>query len=56
MQRSSPTVAASPYRAAAMRKLGVLQVQPTGRGVKGFGTVAHEGNSFAAGLDLKDIL
>ena len=35
---------------------GVLQVQPTGRGAKVFGTVAHEGNSFAAGLDLKDIL
>jgi hypothetical protein len=35
---------------------GVLQVQPTGRGAKVFGTVAHEGNSFAAGIDLKDIL
>lgn len=35
---------------------GVVQVQPTGRGAKVFGTVAHEGNSFAAGLDLKDIL
>lgn len=35
---------------------GVLQVQPTGRGAKVFGTVAHEGNSFAFGLDLKDIL
>ncbi len=35
---------------------GVLQVQPTGRGAKVFGSVAHEGNSFAAGLDLKDIL
>ena len=35
---------------------GVLQVQPTGRGAKVFGSVAHEGNAFAAGLDLKDIL
>ena len=35
---------------------GVVQVQPTGRGAKVFGTVAHEGNSFAASLDLKDIL
>jgi hypothetical protein len=35
---------------------GVVQVQPTGRGAKVFGTLAHEGNSFAAGVDLKDIL
>lgn len=35
---------------------GVVQVQPSGRGAKVLCTVAHEGNSFAAGLDLKDIL
>lgn len=35
---------------------GVVQVIPTGRGAEIHGAVAHEGNSFAAGLDLSDLL
>ncbi|MDH5539609.1 MAG: hypothetical protein OEY03_09405, partial [Rhizobacter sp.] len=35
---------------------GVVHVLPTGRGAEVVGTVAHQGNSFAAGVDLKDIL
>jgi hypothetical protein len=35
---------------------GVVQVQPTGAGANVFTSLAHEGNAFAAGLDLADIL
>jgi PhoD-like phosphatase len=35
---------------------GVVQVIPTGRGAEIHGAVAHEGNAFAAGLDLSDLL
>ena len=35
---------------------GVVQVQPTGSGAEISGVLAHEGNAFAFGLDLKDLL
>jgi len=35
---------------------GVVQVQPTGSGAEINAVLAHEGNGFAFGLDLKDIL
>jgi PhoD-like phosphatase len=35
---------------------GVVQVIPTGGGAEINGAVAHEGNAFAAGLDLSDLL
>ena len=35
---------------------GVVQVQPTGRGADIQTALAHEGNGFAAGIDLKDII
>lgn len=35
---------------------GVVQVQPTGRGAEILATIAHEGNAFAAGLDVADLL
>jgi hypothetical protein len=35
---------------------GVVQVIPTGRGAEIQGALAHEGNAFAAGVDLKNLL
>jgi hypothetical protein len=35
---------------------GVLHVIPTGSGAKILGSVAHEGNSFAFGVDISDLL
>jgi hypothetical protein len=35
---------------------GVVQVIPTGRGAETDGVLAHEGNAFAAGVDLKNLL
>ncbi|MPY90386.1 MAG: hypothetical protein GEU99_21000 [Luteitalea sp.] len=35
---------------------GVIQVIPTGAGAKIHGAVAHEGNSFAVGVDVADLL
>jgi hypothetical protein len=35
---------------------GVVQVIPTGRGAELHGAIAHEGNAFAAGLDISDLL
>jgi hypothetical protein len=35
---------------------GVVQVQPTGGGAEIGAVLAHEGNSFAFGLDLKDLI
>ena len=35
---------------------GVVQVQPTGAGAQISAVLAHEGNSFAAGLDVKDLI
>jgi hypothetical protein len=35
---------------------GVVQVIPTGRGAELHPTLAHEGNAFAAGLDIADLL
>jgi PhoD-like phosphatase len=35
---------------------GVVQVQPTGSGAEISAVLAHEGNAFAAGLDLKDLI
>jgi hypothetical protein len=35
---------------------GVIQVQATGNGAEITGTIAHEGNAFAAGVDIADIL
>ena len=35
---------------------GVVQVQPTGSGAEISAVLAHEGNAFAAGLDVKDVI
>ncbi len=35
---------------------GVIQVQPTGSGAEISAVLAHEGNAFAAGLDVKDLI
>ena len=35
---------------------GVVQVQPTGSGAEISAVLAHEGNAFAIGVDLKDLL
>ena len=35
---------------------GVVQVQPTGRGAQISAVLAHEGNGFAYGLDVKDLI
>jgi hypothetical protein len=35
---------------------GVVQVQPTGNGAEFNAVLAHEGNGFAFGLDLKDLI
>ncbi len=35
---------------------GVVQVQPTGAGAEVSAVLAHEGNSFAFGLDVKDLI
>jgi hypothetical protein len=35
---------------------GVVQVQPTGSGAEISAVLAHEGNAFALGLDLKDLI
>lgn len=35
---------------------GVVQVQPTGNGAVVLGSVAHEGNAFAAGVDIADLI
>ncbi|MEO6747071.1 MAG: alkaline phosphatase D family protein [Caldimonas sp.] len=35
---------------------GVVQVQPTGRGAELQAVLAHEGNGFAFGLDVKDLI
>jgi len=43
-------------RRAAKFNFGVVQVQPTGSGAEISAVLAHEGNSFVAGLDLKDLI
>jgi hypothetical protein len=35
---------------------GVVQVQPTGAGAEVSAVLAHEGNAFAAGLDVTDLI
>ncbi|MCA1659621.1 MAG: hypothetical protein LC642_03630, partial [Verrucomicrobiaceae bacterium] len=35
---------------------GVIEVLPTGDGAKVNAILAHEGNSFAAGLDIADLI
>ena len=35
---------------------GVVQVLPTGRGAEIHGALAHEGNAFAAGVNLANLL
>jgi hypothetical protein len=35
---------------------GVVQVQPTGSGAEISAVLAHEGNGFAFGLDVKDLI
>jgi hypothetical protein len=35
---------------------GIVQVQPTGSGAEISAVLAHEGNAFAAGLDVKDLI
>jgi hypothetical protein len=35
---------------------GVVQVQPTGSGAEISAVLAHEGNAFAAGVDIKDLI
>ena len=35
---------------------GVIQVQPTGAGAEIAAVLAHEGNAFTLGLDVKDLI